>query len=402
MNALPLEARPVTDQLPPKMPGTSSRVIWTRPFALLWAFNFLTFLAAFQLFPTAPLQLRALGASLAESGRFMALFTAGSSLGALLTGSLGDRLGHRRTMVGSAALFTVIFALYAILNSRQGMYLLAPLHGAVWSALLTSTAALLGGVLPTEKRAERMSIFGLSSPFGVMIGPSVGVWLFQHLGFRTLCLSIAASFGVLSLIARTLPPGDAHAGQHRGHLILPERRVLRLCGVLFFLAFGWGVLSSYSTQEAVALKLAWPSAFLSCLALGMFGMRLVMVRVGFGERPTRLLPGMTLVAMIGLLLLALLPGPAIVRHMLSAVIYGAGYSMIHTLVNTALLESTEPHRRGSAFGSFLFAFDSGIGLGSWLLGMLIGWAGFRAGWGAAAALLAGSWFLSLRVISERG
>ena len=61
----------------------------TRHFVLVFGITFVTFFAAFQLFPTAPLQLRRLGASLAESGRFMTVFTAGSSLGAAATAGVG-------------------------------------------------------------------------------------------------------------------------------------------------------------------------------------------------------------------------------------------------------------------------------------------------------------------------
>ena len=77
----------------------------TRTFVLVWTLTFVTFFAAFQLFPPVPLRLRELGASLAESGRFMSLFTAGSALGALVTGPLGDRVGHRRLVVACAGLF---------------------------------------------------------------------------------------------------------------------------------------------------------------------------------------------------------------------------------------------------------------------------------------------------------
>jgi predicted MFS family arabinose efflux permease len=74
----------------------------------------------------------------------------------------------------------------------------------------------------------------------------------------------------------------------------------------------------------------------------------------------------------------------------SAIIYGAGYSMVHTLLNAKLLETADPKRRGSAFGALLFAFDSGIGLGSFGLGWVIGSHGYRLGWalGALAILAA--------------
>jgi len=72
---------------------------------LFGALRCLLFFSAFQLFPTAPLRLQELGSSLAESGRFLAVFTLGSSVGALFTGAIGDRIGHRRMMIFSSLVF---------------------------------------------------------------------------------------------------------------------------------------------------------------------------------------------------------------------------------------------------------------------------------------------------------
>jgi predicted MFS family arabinose efflux permease len=114
-----------------------------------------------------------------------------------------------------------------------------------------------------------------------------------------------------------------------------------------------------------------------------------MLRRGFGRRPIRKLPGMLVGATAGLILLAALPG-GLARHILSALLYGAGYSMLHTLLNARLMESVDPQRRGAAFGALLFAFDAGIGLGSFSLGWTIGHYGYRLGWalGALAMLVA--------------
>ena len=66
-----------------------------------------------------------------------------------------------------------------------------------------------------------------------------------------------------------------------------------------------------------------------------------------------------------------------------------GFVVLHTLLNAKLLESVDPQRRGSAFGALLFAFDAGIGLGSFSLGWVIGHHGYRLGWGlGAVAMLA--------------
>ena len=369
--------------------------LWTRPFQLIWACTFLTFFAAFQLFPTAPLRLLELGASRAESGLFLAIFTVGSSLGALVTGQMADRIGHRRMLVSSATAFTLIMSTYAFLPVRWGFYTLAPFHGAVWSGLITSTVAMLGGILPEEGRAQGMSWYGLASPLGVVFGPSIGVAIYQHGSFRTMCLLLALCFLVLSLLARFLPP-DAHLESHeKPPMQWPDRPVLMLSSVLLFVAFSYGALTSYSTQEAISLGFKWPSAFLSCLAMGMVSMRLVMARAGFGEKPSRWLPWMLLLAIAGMSIMALGGSRweqggghlGLVRHVVAALLYGAGYSMVYMLLNTEVLNVVTPARRGAAFGTFMFAFDSGIGLGSLLLGSLIGATSFAWGWRAGLLLM---------------
>ena len=72
----------------------------TPAFALVWVLTFLTFFAAFQLFPTVPLRLMELGASRAESGWFMTVFTTGSAFGALVGGFVVGILVETSTLLG--------------------------------------------------------------------------------------------------------------------------------------------------------------------------------------------------------------------------------------------------------------------------------------------------------------
>ena len=366
----------------------------TRQFALVWALTFVTFFAAFQLFPTVPLRLRELGASLAESGRFMSLFTAGSALGALFTGPLGDRLGHRRLVVASALLYAVFLGAYSLLTVRLGFYLLAVPHGIVWSGLLTATMASLSHVLPADRHADGLSLYGLASPGGVIVGPVLGLWIFQHWGFAPIGWYLAVLFLLLGALGTTLPKDHSH-GRATGFK-WPNAIVIVPCLILFCTALGYGALGSYTAQEGLALGMALPSAFLSFMAVGMVLMRLAMLRRGFGRRPIRKLPGMLVGAMVGLVLLAALPG-GMLRHILAALLYGAGYSMLHTLLNARLMESVDPQRRGSAFGALLFAFDAGIGLGSFSLGWTIGHYGYRLGWALGALAMLAALPLALRL-----
>jgi hypothetical protein len=81
--------------------------------------------------------------------------------------------------------------------------------------------------------------------------------------------------------------------------------------------------------------------------------------------------------------------------------------MMYTLVNLYVLERVEPQRRGAAFGAMLFAFDSGIGLGAFAIGQIIGRSetalgagAFRLGWGTAALAALASVILGYRLVKE--
>src|SRR5664279_896765 len=208
----------------------------TRQFALVWALTFVTFFAAFQLFPTVPLRLRELGASLAESGRFMSLFTAGSALGALFTGPLSDRLGHRRLVVASALLYAVFLGAYSLLNVRSGFYLLAVPHGIVWSGLLTATMASLSHVLPADRHADGLSLYGLASPGGVIVGPVLGLWIFERWGFAPIGWYLAVLFLLLGALGRVVPRDHPH-GRAEGFK-WPNAIVIAPCLILFCTAQG--------------------------------------------------------------------------------------------------------------------------------------------------------------------
>jgi MFS family permease len=370
----------------------------TRQFALVWALTFVTFFAAFQLFPTVPLRLRELGASLAESGRFMSLFTAGSAMGALFTGSLGDRVGHRRLVIVCAALFATFLGAYALMPTRWGFYFLAVPHGIAWSGLLTATMASVSHVLPEDRRADGLSLFGLASPGGVIAGPLLGLWIFQHWGFAPIGWYLALLFLLLAALGTILPKDHPH-GRAEGFR-WPDATVFAPSFVLFCVALGYGALGTYTAQEALSLGMPLPSVFLSFMAVGMVIMRLAMLRRGFGRHPIRKLPAMLLGAFAGLALLAVLPGGTL-RHVVSALLYGAGYSMLHTLINTKLLESVDPQRRGAAFGTLLFAFDAGIGLGSFTLGWTIGHYGYRMGWALGALAMIAALPLALKLSRDR-
>lgn len=383
--------------------GSDRAGFLTAPFVLLWTFYFLVFAAGYQLFPVVPLHLRDLGASLAESGRFQTAFMLGSGFGSLFTGPLGDRLGQRRVLRVASLALVVILGAYALLTVRWVFYVLAPVHGVLWSALRTGSMAKVGGILAPEHRAQGLSLFGLAGPGGVALGPLAGLWLLPHLGFAWMLVILALVFAVLHVLIGSLPREPARETTQEvapaALFQLPQRSVWGPVSLLLFLGLSFGPMPPYSAQEAKALGMAWPSALLTCFAIGMMGMRAVLGLTGMGRRPVTLLPWMLALAALGSLLLTFLPGGTS-RHLTAGLVYGAGYGMVHTLVFMHIIETSRPERRGAAMGALFFAFDVGTALGALALGWVMEQGGFRWGWGTGVLLLVLAIPVARRVVGQ--
>jgi MFS family permease len=118
-----------------------------------------------------------------------------------------------------------------------------------------------------------------------------------------------------------------------------------------------------------------------------------------GRRPVALLPYMIALAASGYALLAFLPG-GMARHLLSGLIYGAGYGMVHTLLIMNIFATTPPKRTGAAVGALFFAFDAATALGALGLGWVMEHFNFRWGWAIGAGLMTLSIPVARRIVRK--
>ena len=155
------------------MPG--SERLFTARFALMFGFSFTVFLSAFQLFPTAPFQILALGGTSTEAGLFLGLLTYASAVSAPLMGGVADRIGKRRILFVCSIAIAVFSALYAVVPSYQLMLGLVIVHGLFWAGLLSASGAYVTDTVPPARRAEGLSYWGFASIIAVSVAPSIGL-----------------------------------------------------------------------------------------------------------------------------------------------------------------------------------------------------------------------------------
>ena len=140
------------------MTGASDDRLFTPRFFVMCGFSFTVFLSALQLLPTAPFHIHDLGGSTAASGLFLGLLTYSSAFSAPVTGALADRFGRTRQLLVCSLAIAGFSVLYAIAPTVPLLLVLVPLHGIVWSGLLSASAAYMTSMLPpvATRRGHRI------------------------------------------------------------------------------------------------------------------------------------------------------------------------------------------------------------------------------------------------------
>lgn len=368
--------------------------LFTPRFFVMCGFTFTVFLSAFALLPTAPFHILDLGGSPATAGLFLGFLTYSSAFSAPFTGALADRTGKRPMLVVCSLALGGFGLAYAFVPSAEPMLALVLVHGVFWSALISASSAYMTDFIPESRRAEGIGYWGMSNVAALMLAPAAGLWLYRH-GWAALCFATAALSLLMAAIAWRLPETGVAARfsttRHLGDLI--EWRVLGVAFTLFLCSFGYGGITSFAALYAQASGVAPKGIYFICLAASILAVRPIAGPLADRVSARRVLVPSLLAACLGLTVLAV--GSGRMAFVVSALLFGLGFGSLHPVLATHVLRHVGADRRGAAFGAILAAFDTGIGTGSIVTGLLVQRFGYSAAFGVAAALaaLAAPYFL---------
>lgn len=359
--------------------------LFTPRFAMLWAYAFVTFFSAFQLLPAIPLRIRELGGSKAEAGWFLSVYTFASAFSAPVMGSIADHFGRRRFLITASTLFVAFSAAYGIVRNLPLLFLIGAIHGAVWSGLMASASAIMSDYIPESRRTQGMAYWGLSSSSAIAVGPAVGIWMFFHFGWTRLCIELT-SVSVLMVLGALLLRADETRPVSRRLAVSDawDWRVITTTLTLAVASFGYGGMTSYAAIIALERHITPPAIYLTTYAISLVLFRVCFSHLGDRIGPKRMLyPGLVTIPIAFAWL-----GIAHTRWEMiaSATLFGIGWGALYPAFVTIILGGTNPARRARTFGSIVWAFDTGIGLGSFVIGVIGQHYGLSTAFLVAAAL----------------
>jgi predicted MFS family arabinose efflux permease len=252
----------------------------------------------------------------------------------------------------------------------------------------TAGNALVGRLASVEERSAKIAYFGLAANFAMTLTPGVTDLVLPHIGLSPLFWIAGGIAVVAGMMTRFLHFSPANSGSVHNPGTEPSALwhfpnqlwIAMLVAALFGVGFG-----AYFQYFAVLLE---RRAILAAPVYAAYGISIIATRLLLGRYLDRIglgrvLTMAALVMAIGLFVAAF--GTSVMLLVGAAALIAIGGGFFHPMLiahHVTLL----PDRPGWAVACFYFGFDAGIGIGAWLLGVILDWSGLTALYLAASLL----------------
>jgi MFS family permease len=346
---------------------------------------------AFDLFLHFPGYLSGLGASDVEIGLLFGLTGAAAILARPSIGRAMDIHGRRDVILAGGGLNVAAITLYlAVDHVGLLLYAIRILHGVAEAMLFTALFTFAADVVPAQRRTEGLALFGVSGMLPIALGGLLGDVILHRADYRML-FEVAAGMACISLLLslplRDAPRGGVDEEPSRGFMAaLTQRDLLSIWWVTGAFALALASVFTFVKRFVDETGLASVGGFFSAYAGAA-----VFLRLTFGWLPDRVGPKRVLLPALCAVVagFALLASAQSARAVIAAgTLFGLGHGFAFPVLFGILVTRARVADRGSAMGIFTALFDAGSVVGGPMIGAIITFAGFGAGFGTAGAIVA--------------
>ena len=349
---------------------TEKESIWSFPYVVLMGVNFFQSMAAFMANTTIPVFADHLGAGSALVGVVVSSFAITALLIRPFAGPAFDSFSRKRLLICAQAIICVSLISYGIVDTLPALISVRLLHGGGIGCGGPLAMSLVSEFIPASKFASGISVYALAQSFAQVIGPAVGLWLVDSLGFST-AYFIAAAFLLLaggSVCTIREPARDRLPYEFKVSRMF-AREAIDKALALMLLATSFSCMASYLVLYGNLLGIEGVGLFFT-----VYAGCLVVTRPLFGTLADRF--GISRVLVVGILFfaasyIALSLANEMPGLLIAAVLGSAGFGCCAPLIQTLGLGSVPPERRGAASNTVFTGLDLGMLTGPVLGGNVI-------------------------------
>ncbi len=358
---------------------SQERNYWTA-----WIATLAFFVGYYTLLVPVPLYLHQIGLPDWLIGVILGAFGVASLIGRPLAGTTADRWGRRKVMLAGTFALMVGAVGFGMTTAPAALFVLRLLQAGGYVAFTTASTALVTDLVPEARRASAVAIFGIAANVAMTMTPALVSALMPTIslaGALWLAGVFAALGGLLALgVPDTRPPRPAQTSWRAVLHIEPVLRMPMLITCIFGLS--WGSFLQFLPLLAERRELGSAG-----LVYTVYGISIILSRLTVGRHldtidRNKILILSTLMMALGLSLFAVATMQLELFVAAALVAYGSG--IVHPALIAIHVERGASEARGHAIAVFYLGFDLGIGLGAWVLGLVLQGYGFVGLYGVAA------------------
>lgn len=369
--------------------GRKPASLWTWTFLLAWVANFLHS-TAFHSFLHWPGWLAHRGETEVVIGLLVAAMSVAAIAARPFVGRIMDTRGRRVVMLVGGVIHVLATMLYLGLDLLVDPSWLAivgvrVVHGFAQAAMFSVLFTYAADIVPAERRAEGIALYGVSGLIPMGVGVLLGDWVIVD-GDYSRVFQLAGACAFAGLLA-TLPLPETRRGAPGRSFFAaaraPELRPLWFVGT----SFAMGLAAYFVFLKTYLLEA--PQLGSMTLFFTSYAVAAVLLRVLFGWVPERfglirvLIPSL-LIGSAGLGLIAFATSP--LHMVVAAVACGVGHGFAFPIISALVVMRAQPDERGSAIALFTALFDLGALLGGPCFGVSARYAGYPVTFALAGGL----------------
>ncbi|MGM9788298.1 MAG: MFS transporter [Candidatus Cryptobacteroides sp.] len=350
--------------------------LWNSNFIKVCMGNFLIKFSFTLIVPLLPLYLsETFGAHNDTIGIVLSCYTLMVILVSPLSGYIVDSFPRKAVLILCNFLFFALFAGYIFAGSLTVFAIFRTIHGAPFGTSVVSTNTVAIDVLPSSRRTEGISYFGLSNNLATALGPFAAVFVLQASGgnYQRLFL-FSMLIALCALIVNSTVKIDKKSYVNSSPKLISLDRFFLLNGfrqalnVLCF-AFSYGVISTYVAiygKEELGVVTGTGYWFLF-FAIGLMISRITGAKNLKNNKISLNTAEGILVSVLGYFIFAVFKSPW--AFYLTPFIIGLGNGHMYPGFQSMFVNLAHNSQRGTANSSMLTSWEAGVGLGVLLGGV---------------------------------
>jgi MFS family permease len=319
--------------------------------------------------------LQELHSNASGAGLMTTVFLISAIISRPIAGKWIEKSGPRNVLFTALLVFFGASLFYFFPKTMSSFLLVRFLHGIGFGMATTVAGAIVANIIPTSRRGEGMGYFIMSTNLAMVLGPFIGLTVIQQWGPKVLFI-ISATGALAALLTGLnvkLPKREKVQVASRVPFSFKqyfEASAIPISIVGAFFAIIYSSILSFVSVYAHQIHLG----NVSSLFFVVYAIVLLISRPFTGKWFDQsganiiVFPSIILFA-IGMFVLS--KSGSASSFLLSAGMIGLGWGTIFPTLQTIAIQDVPPKKRGLATATFLSIYDTGIGFGSFIVGVIV-------------------------------